>query len=111
MQLQSNIQQFEDAGLNIVLVTYDSPELQQKFIDKFNISFPVLSDQDAATVKALEILNEEYAPGDNAYGIPHPGIFVLDADMLVRGKIFVEAYAERVNSAGVLAVAKQALGV
>ncbi len=111
MQLQNNIKQFSDAGLNIVLVTYDAPELQQAFIDKFNITYPVLSEQDAATVKALGILNEEYAPGDGAYGIPYPGIFVLDAQMTVKAKIFVEDYAERVTSDGVLAVTREALNI
>ena len=110
MQLQENIAQFDEAGLSLVLVTYDTPELQQAFIDKFGISFPVLSDQDAATVKALGILNEEYQPGDGNYGIPYPGMFILDAQMNVKAKIFVEAYAERVSADGVLQVASAALG-
>lgn len=111
MQLQQNIEAFDEAGLNIVLVTYDSPELQQAFIDRHNITFPVMSDQDAATVKALGILNEDYVPGDSNYGIPYPGIFIVDADMTVQAKIFVEKYAERVTSDGVLAVARQALNL
>ncbi len=111
MQLQNNLQKFDDAGLSIALVTYDSPELQQVFIDKYNIEFPVLSDLNAATVNALEILNEEHTPGAPHYGIPHPGIFILDTDMTIRAKIFVEAYAERVDADGVLLAAKQALGI
>lgn len=93
----------------MVLVTYDAPELQQAFVSKYQISYPVLSDLDAATVKALGIFNEEYQPGDRAYGIPHPGIFVLDPQMTVKAKIFVEAYAERVTADGVLQVAEAAL--
>ena len=51
----------------------------------------------------------EYQPGDDAYGIPYPGIFVVNADMEIVGKIFVEKYAERVEAAGVLKYAKQVL--
>lgn len=110
MQLQDNIQKFDAAGLGLVLVTYDSPELQSAFVNKFNISYPVLSDQDAATVQALGILNDEHAPGDRTYGIPHPGMFILDTNMQIKAKIFVEAYAQRVGADAVLDVAQQALG-
>lgn len=109
MQLQENIAEFEARGLQLVLVTYDSPELQSAFVNKFQISYPVLSDVDAETVKALGILNEEYQPGDRAYGVPYPGILILDEAMTVRAKIFVEAYAERVTAEGVLQVAAAAL--
>ena len=109
MQLQENIERFEAAGLGVVLVTYDAPALQQAFIAKHQITYPVLSDIDAATVNALGILNDEYAPGEGAYGIPYPGMFILDPDMTIKAKIFVEAYAERVNADGVLQVAEAAL--
>lgn len=110
MQLQENIEKFDAAGLGLVLVTYDSPALQSAFVNKFNISYPVLSDQDATTVQALGILNEDNAPGDGAYGIPHPGMFILDTNMQVKAKIFVEAYSQRVNADAVLEVAQQVLG-
>ncbi|MFK7913848.1 MAG: redoxin domain-containing protein [Pseudomonadales bacterium] len=109
VQLQENIARFEAAGLSLVLVTYDTPELQQAFVSKFKISYPVLADQDTATVQALGILNDEYQPGDWAYGVPHPGIFILDPQMTIKAKIFVEAYAERVTADGVLQVAQAAL--
>lgn len=109
MQLQENIEKFDAAGLGVVLVTYDAPALQSAFVNKHNISYPVLSDQDATTVLALGILNEEYAPGDGAYGIPHPGMFILDPDMQIKAKIFVEAYEQRVNADAVLEIAQQAL--
>ncbi len=109
MQLQSKLDAFTAAGLGIVLVTYDSPALQQAFINKHNITFPVISDNKANTVKALGILNEEYVPGDGPYGIPHPGIFVLDSDLQVQAKIFVEGYATRVEADTVLQVATDAL--
>ena len=103
------ISDFEAAGLSVVALTYDSPELQQAFIDEYGISYPFLSDIDARSVQALDILNTDYAPGDGPYGIPHPGVFVLDADLNVVGKIFVQAYSTRVDAEGVLNYAKQVL--
>lgn len=110
MQLQEQTADFEEAGIGIVAITYDSPELQQVFIDAASITYPLLSDIDATTIRTLGILNEQYEPGDIAYGIPHPGVFVIDPGMKITGKIFVEDYQVRVDGEGTLAYALQVLG-
>jgi len=109
VQLQENLDSFEEAGIAVVAMTYDAPELQQTFIDAQGITYPFLSDIDASSVQTLDILNTKYQPGDNAYGIPYPGVFVVNANMEIVGKIFVEAYSTRVDAAGVLAYAKSVL--
>lgn len=60
-------------------------------------------------MKALGVLNEDYAPGDSNYGIPHPGVFVLNPQQEIVGKIFVESFRTRVDGAGVLAYALEVL--
>ena len=109
MQLQENIKAFKDAGIGIVALTYDKPELQQKFIQQRGIEYPFLSDIDASTINALDILDKNYQPGEHHYGIPHPGIFILDHNMKIVGKIFVNNYEKRVNAEAVLAYAKKVL--
>ena len=109
MQLQERLGQFEAAGLSVVALTYDSPELQRRFVEANAITYPFLSDIDAQSVIALDILNLEYQPGDSAYGIPHPGVYVLDPELTVVGKIFVEAYSTRVDAQGVLSYAMRVL--
>ncbi len=109
VQLQENITPFTEAGIAVVALTYDAPELQQAFVSEHGISYPLLSDIDATSIKALDILNTEYAPGDDAYGIPNPGIYVVNTDMVIVGKIFVEAYSTRVDAQGVLAYAQEVL--
>ena len=109
MQLQEHVDIFEEAGLGVVVITYDSPELQQVFIDAGSITYPFLSDIDTATITALGILNEDYEPGEPAYGIPHPGIFVLNPEGRIVGKIFVEDYAKRVDAEDTLSYALGAL--
>jgi peroxiredoxin len=91
------------------VVTYDSPALQQKFIDAASITYPFISDIDATTVKALGILNKDYAPGDSAYGIPYPGVFVVNPEKKIVGKLFLEGYRTRVGADGVLAYALDVL--
>ena len=109
MQLQEHTDGFATAGIGIVVITYDAPELQQEFIDAGSITYPFMSDIDTATMKALGILNEDYEPGEPAYGIPHPGVFVLNTKQEIVGKIFVESYAKRVDAEGTLAYALEAL--
>lgn len=109
VQLQSHLEEFRDAGIEVVGFTYDDPVLQQQFIDKNGIDYPFLSDVDTFTVRALGILNEEYEPGDRNYGIPHPGIFIVDRDMVIVGKMFVDGYEKRVSAEAVLTYAHAVL--
>ena len=97
MELQQHVDAFEQAGIGIVVITYDAPELQQDFIDAEGITYPFISDIDAATMVALGILNEDNQPGDRTYGIPHPGVFVVNPQQEIVGKIFVESYRIRVD--------------
>lgn len=109
MQLQEYVAAYEEAGVGIVVITYDSPELQQAFIDAGGIDYPVISDVDATTMIALGVLNEDYAPGDSAYGIPYPGVFIVNRDNEIAGKVFIESYRERVDAEGTLRYALDVL--
>lgn len=111
IQLQQSKADFDAAGIGMVAITYDDPALQRAFVDKHHISIPVLSDMDALTFRTLGILNEDYGPGDSRYGIPHPGMMVIDSNGIVVGKLFLEDYSARVDSTAALAFAKAALGL
>mgnify|MGYP003381847140 CR=1 FL=1 len=111
IQLQETSKDFSAAGIGLVAITYDEPKLQQAFIDKFGITIPVLSDVDGLSFKTLGILNDEYQQGDFQYGIPHPGMIVIDPAGRVVGKLFLEAYSTRVDSKAALAFAQKALGI
>jgi len=107
--LQNYVEAYEEAGVGIVVVTYDTPELQQAFIDAGNITYPFISDIDAATMLALGVLNEQNEPGEPSYGIPHPGVFVVNLDNEIVGKIFIESFRERVDGEGTLRYALEVL--
>lgn len=109
MELEQHVEAFAEAGIGIVVITYDAPELQQAFIEDEGITYPFISDIDTATMVALGILNENNEPGDRTYGIPHPGIFVLNPEQEIVGKIFVESFRIRVDGEGVLRYAQDVL--
>jgi len=109
VQLQGQLGDFTEAGIGVAALTYDAPALQQKFIDKFSITYPLLSDIDATSITNLGILNTDYQPGDANYGIPYPGVFVVNPAGQIVGKVFIEGYSTRVSADGVLAYAQQVL--
>jgi peroxiredoxin len=111
IQLQETRPGFDAAGIGMVAMTYDEPALQRAFIDRHGITIPVLSDNDALSFKTLGILDTGYSPGDPRYGIPYPGMIIVDTQGVVVGKLFVEDYTSRVDSAAALAVAKNALAL
>jgi peroxiredoxin len=109
VQLQGHLEQFRSAGIGVVALTYDTPALQHKFVERFSIGYPLLSDIEATSVRNLGILNTDYKPGDSAYGVPYPGVFVVNTERKIVGKIFVEGYSTRVDADGVLAYAQETL--
>lgn len=111
IQLQESKTAFDAAGIGMVAITYDAPELLRSFADKHHITIPLLSDDNALTFKTLGILNDAYQSGDSNYGIPYPGMIIVDPNGIVVGKLFVEDYAQRVDSTAALAFAKSALGI
>ncbi|MCP5129753.1 MAG: peroxiredoxin family protein [Pseudomonadales bacterium] len=111
IELQKSSGDFAAAGIGMLAVTYDEPDLQQAFIEKYGITIPVLSDNNALSFKTLGILNEHYQRGDYQYGVPYPGIIVINPQGEVVGKLFLEGYRTRVDAAAALTFAKAALKI
>ena len=109
LQLQEFLPRFEAAGIGLVVITYDRPEDLRSFIERNDISIPVLSDDNALTFRTLGILDETREPGDTHYGLPHPGMLVLDSDNKVVDKLFPADFMLRVDAASALEFARRAL--
>ena len=109
MQLQSRIQRFTEAGIGVVAITYDAPALQRAFVGRNAITYPILSDIGAVTMKRLDVLDPSYPPGDDNYGVPYPGVFIVDLQHRIVGKVFLKGFQKRVDADGVLAFAQEVL--
>lgn len=97
MQLNERFEEFEALGVNIAAISYDPYTENAAFAEEQGVKYPVLADQDAATVKGFGILNEDYEVGQPAYGIPHPGIIFVLPDATIKFKRAVPGYKERPN--------------
>ncbi len=76
-------------------MSYDSLEVLEGFHSGNELPYPLLRDVDAAHVIAYGVLNEDYEPGHRGYGIPHPGVFLVDRDGVIQGKFAVPGYRQR----------------
>lgn len=92
-------------GIEIAAMTYDPVDFLKTVEEDQGSNFPLLHDEAITHVNALGILNEDYEPGTRAYGVPHPGIFLIDPDGIIRYKFAEEGYRTRPPWDDVLAAA------
>lgn len=88
---------FKALGYGVSAISYDSTAILQDFSMSHGLTYPLLSDQGAATVKAYNILNTQYKMGDENYGIPYPGVVIVNPKGDVAYKYFFEGYRKRVK--------------
>jgi len=97
--------QFKELGIGIATMTYDSLQTLQEAELDYGTTFPLLRDADTQYFSALDVLNKGYEPGSRAYGIPEPGIFLVDTEGIIRFKFSEQDYRVRPDFADVLAAA------
>lgn len=108
IQLQSAKSRFEEQGLKLAGISYDSPAILNSFSERRKIEFPLLSDPDSKVIEAYDVLNAE-ATGQNK-GMARPGYFFIDTSGVIREKFFEVKYRERLTGNNVLSKIFPALG-
>ena len=76
-------------------MTYDSREILKAFHSERALNYPLLQDEAARHVDAYGIRNQDYGPGEMAFGIPHPGIIYITAAGAVALKFAIPGYRDR----------------
>ncbi len=84
-----------NAGYNIAIISYDKPELLNKFATRYSFEFPMLSDEGSETIKTFGIWDQTKEPGTFAYGIPNPTIYVVSKDKKIQAILAEESYTRR----------------
>ncbi len=126
MELQEQREALEAQGLNVVAISFDSEEVLASFAERVGITYPLLSDEHSAAIRAFGILNTvaEEGLGANAddpsvkadvaryvsvfganrilVGTPFPGTFVVDNEGRVTSRFFEEFYRERNTAATIM---------
>ncbi len=99
IELNGIASQFKALGYGVSAISYDSPDILEAFSQQENINYSLLSDQQVNTMQAYNIVNAQYALGDENYGIPYPGVVVVNPAGDVVYKYFYEGYMRRVKFA------------
>ena len=100
--MEQNRQAIADEGLGLAAISYDSPAVLKAFADRQHIGYTLLSDADSAVIRRYGIFNEEVEKGNPAYGIPHPGTYLLDTRGVVVAKYFEDDIKVRDTSESIL---------
>lgn len=100
MQLQESMAKFEQQGIKLAAISYDSPAILKDFAERHNIEFPLLGDPDSEIIRRFNVLNAQ-ATGMNK-GMAHPGFFYIDSSGVIRERYFEAKDTDRVTPNNVL---------
>lgn len=99
--------EFAGIGVAVIGITYDPPAQLKKFTEKHGIGYPLLSDTGSATIRQLGLLNETIPSGTRYFGVPYPGVFLIDPARTIQGKFAEEDYRRRPLMDDLLDAARQ----
>ncbi len=106
VQLQQILPALRAAGYEPFAVSNDTVDRLAEFSTRYHITYPLLSDEDSAVIRAFGILNTLIEPGEGKhmrwYGIPYPGSYVTDAAGVVIDKDFHQHHARRLSGQALL---------
>lgn len=98
--------ELEELGLPVVTITYDAIDILKTVEEDQDVYFTMLHDEAVKHVDAFGIRNMDYAPGDFGYGIPQPGIMIVDTNGVILHKFAEENFRVRPDFADVLEVVR-----
>lgn len=91
-------EEFAEAGAVILGVSTDSLQSHNKFIAKHELTFPLLSDEDATVAQLYEVWKEKNMYGKKSMGMVRT-TFVIDKEGVIRKiwpKVKVDEHADEV---------------
>jgi hypothetical protein len=102
VELGQQQEAYRKIGLGIASVSYDSAALLRNFAERKNLHYPMLSDPESKMIRAFDILNDNFPKDHPGYGIPFPGMYIIDQHGVVKAKYFEDDHRERYTPASIL---------
>jgi thioredoxin-dependent peroxiredoxin len=84
--IRDNYKLLQENGISILGVSMDDEKLHQRFIEKFDLPFPLLADTDRKVIDAFGVWGEKKFMGKIYDGI-HRTTFVMNEDNIIIGII------------------------
>ncbi|MGH9614795.1 MAG: redoxin domain-containing protein [Bryobacteraceae bacterium] len=102
VELQRNLSEIRKLGLGVAALSYDSPAVLRNFAERKGIEYPLLSDPESQVIRETGLLNRSIPKDSSSYGIPYPGVFVVDAHGRITGKYFEQDFTRRYTAGDIL---------
>ncbi|MFY9244017.1 MAG: thioredoxin-dependent thiol peroxidase [Polaribacter sp.] len=96
--LRDNYQSFLAKGYDVLGVSADSAKRQQSFIDKYQLPFPLLADEDKAVIESFNVWGPKKFMGKEYDGI-HRTTFVVNEKGIIEDvitKVKTKAHAAQI---------------
>ncbi|HIE83556.1 MAG TPA: redoxin domain-containing protein [Dehalococcoidia bacterium] len=98
VELQGQLQILSEAGIKVYGISYDAVSDLKEFSDRYSIDYEV-----GILNPLIEADSQVMTPaGKTFYGLPYPGVYVLDEQGLVDEKFFNRSYATRDSAGSIL---------
>lgn len=101
MKLQRAKARFEQQGIRLAGISYDSRAILEEFSQRHQIDFPLMADPESKVIDRYRVLNE--AATGITKGMAYPGFFYLDPKGVIREKYFEANYVDRFTPNNVIA--------
>ena len=101
MKLQRAKARFEQQGIKLAGISYDSRAILEEFSQRHQIDFPLMADPESKVIDRYRVLNE--AATGISKGMAYPGFFYLDPKGVIREKYFEANYVDRFTPNNVIA--------
>ncbi len=103
MQLEAALDDYTEAGLGVVAISYDSVEILKSFSDRQGgFRFTMLADPESEIIERFGIRNPNPEPGSRADGMAFPGSYIVDTDGVIQEKFFEQDHRIRTTHETVL---------
>lgn len=93
---------FEQDGINVAALSYDSVETLKHFSKRRGIGFTLISDPGSVLIRKLGILNRSVPQRHVFFGVPHPGQYLFSEKGVVKAKFFEQNYRDRFTAGSVM---------
>jgi len=80
--LQTRIDDFEEQDAAVIAISVDPPDESREIVEAYDLSFPILSDIGAETIRTYGVAHRDGDPMNDT-DIARPATFILDREGLV----------------------------
>src|ERR1700677_941407 len=95
IDVNGGVAEIEKRGYHVAGLSYDSPEILAAFTAKRHLAYTLLSDPKSEVIDGYKLRDPEYPPGNRAYGVPRPIIFILDRNGVIKAKLYEDTFKKR----------------